>query len=230
MDVALEIVGKLWIAVGPLVLMGILFIYGIAQGKWNHVIWAFIVFFAGMLCLSAGGYRVFGIFVEQIAFFYDVNKATADILNIIESTPPSLGHVVLLCLYTYSKYLVKLVGYWVILHVLCTEPKFWRTFFIWHAIMILVAFFGLLDLNAPIKFLIKYEAYISLSILAAFLIDKPIKVFFGAKDKALFAGKGVGRASAYMITCAVSCIFALVLESQIWNVVDKAIFGAILGL
>ena len=229
MGIALEIVGKLWITVGPLVLMGILFIYGIAQGKWNHAIWAFIVFFAGILSLAASGYHVFGIFVEQIAILYDVNKATADILNIMESNPPSLWHVILLGLYTYGKYLVKLFGYWVILHVLGTDPKFWRTFFIWHAIMIMVAFFGLLDLNAPIKFLIKYEAYISLSILAAFMIDQPIKEIFGAKDKALFAGKGVGRATAYMITCAVSCVLALVFESQIWNVVDKAIFEAILG-
>ena len=108
--------------------------------------------------MSASGYRVFGIFVEQIAILYDVNKATADILNIIEANPPSLGHAIVLCLYIYGKYLVKLLGYWVILCVLGTDPKFWRTFFIWHAIMVLVAFFGLLDLNAPIKFLIKYAS------------------------------------------------------------------------
>ena len=229
MDIASEIVGKIWITVGPIALMGILFIYGIAQGKWNHCIWAFIVFFAGMLFLAGSGYRVFGIFIEQIAFFYDVNKTTADILNIIESNPPSLWHVILLGLYTYGKYLVKLLGYWIILYVLGTKPKFWRTFFIWHAIMILVAFFGVLDINAPIKFLIKYEAYISLSILAVFVIDKPIKAIFGVKDKALFGSRGVGRSVAYMMSCAVACILALVSEAQIWKGLDETVFGAILG-
>ena len=181
MDIALEIVGKLWITVGPLVL-GTLFIYGIAQGKWHYFIWACIVFFVGILCLLGSGYRVFGIFIEQIAIFYDVNKATANILNIIDSNPPSLGHVILLALYTYGKYLVKLLGYWVILHVLGADPKFWRTCFIWHAMMILVAFFGRLNINEPIEFLIKYEAYISLSILAVFVSNKLIKTLFDVTE------------------------------------------------
>jgi hypothetical protein len=149
-------------------------------------------------------------------------------LKIIESNPPSLGHVILLGLYTYGKYLVKLIGYWIILYVLGTKPKFWITFFVWHAIMILVCFFGLLDINAPIKFLIKYEAYISLSILAVFVIDKPIKAVFGVTDKALFRGGGTGRSFAYMITCAVACVLALVSEAQIWKGLDDAVFRAIL--
>ena len=223
MGIALEIVGKVWVTVGPLVLMGILFICGIAQGKWHHFMWACVVFFAGMLCLSVSGYRVLGIFIEQIAVFYDVSKTTADILGIIESDPPSLGHVVLMCLYTYGKYLVKLFGYWVILYVLGTEPKFWRTFFVWHAIMILVAFFGVLDINAPITFLIKYEAYISLSILAVFVIDKPIKAIF-------FGKKGKGHSFAYLMSCVVACIFALVSEAQVWKELDKVVFETILGI
>ena len=233
MDIVLDIVFKLWITTGPLVLMGFLFISGVAQGKWNHFIWAVVVFLTGAVFLQGGGSSVIGIFIEKIAVVYDVNKSTAEFLKIIDSKPPGLGHVIILTLYTYVKYLVKILFCHFIMSVFGTNPKFWGMLFLWHVLMIMVCISGMLgsDLHSLVKSLIKYEGCISVAIVAVFIAYKAI---FGVGGKSGGPdGKEEGRSiltvAVFVVGSVVAFSYALAFEARLWKHLDGKVFGIILG-
>lgn len=226
MNLALDVILKFWITIGPLVLLGTLFIYGIAQGKWHPFIWACVVFITGVFLLSGGNKGVVGTLIVKIADGYNVNKNTVELVKIVDSNLSIFGASIL-TVYFLFKFFIKILVYSFIMKIFEEKSGFWKNIFIGLALLIIVSIFGVLGQDSLVKKLILNEGYFSVILLAVIIVR--LAIFQVGKKHEKKGGRSMLTVASAMVISVVAVACGLGLEAQLWRPLDRKVFDFILG-
>ena len=231
LDSVLYVVSKLWVSIGPLVILGFFLFAAAGKVKLSNLFLTIGVFVAGVVLFLTEGYNIIGIFTE----LYNATRGTAEIVKYMQHAQGFM-----LAGYTIIKYLLKILVYILIMHPIVR--RFLRNKskslargstkkLIAVIVMILMAPI-VSNLNFNLEFFIKYEAHITLIMVALIIFIEACKFIF-SKIRASFriregAEKETSSLQYFLVSMLVSFIL-LLLDAGIVGYLDRMVINLILN-